>query len=264
MDPQRSRSPLKSRPLRLPGQSVQDALDALVFDQLVPYFLLVIFLSLTAGLEWLGALRQTPRQPWLWTAMAVLAAIVCAWQFARIQRRAAQLRLGRDGERAIGQFLEELREDGARVFHDVLGEGFNLDHVVLSPKGFLVIETKTYMKPRRGDATVTLTDHSIRVGPFRPDRDPIVQAQAGARWLSELLEQSTGKRFPVRSAIVFPGWWVEPMSQAWKQSDLPWVLEPKALPAFMGALPMSFEDADVKLASFHLSRYIRSRISAPA
>ena len=144
------------------------------------------------------------------------------------------------------------------MFHDVPGEQFNLDHVVLSSRGFFVIETKTYTKPKRGEARVSLAGKSILVGSFKLARDPVVQAQAGARWLSELLENSTGKRFPVRSAIVFPGWWVERMSEAWKRSDLPWVLEPKALPAFIASLPTRFEDADVKLASFHLSRYIRA------
>jgi hypothetical protein len=75
--------------------------------------------------------------------MTVFAAIGCGWQFMRQRRQLAKLRLGRDGERVVGQFLEDLREDWARVFHDVPGDRFNLDHVVLSLNGFFVIETKT-------------------------------------------------------------------------------------------------------------------------
>jgi hypothetical protein len=43
--------------------------------------------------------------------------------------------------------LEGLREGGASVFHDVPGEGFNLDHAVIARSGILVIDTKTCSKP---------------------------------------------------------------------------------------------------------------------
>ena len=47
----------------------------------------------------------------------------------------------------MGQLLENLRADGARVFHDLVGEGLNIDHVVVSPHGIFVLETKTWSKP---------------------------------------------------------------------------------------------------------------------
>lgn len=37
-----------------------------------------------------------------------------------------------------------------------------------------------------------------------------------------------------------------------------WVLEPKALRAFLSKEPVRLSSEDVKLASFHLSRFIRS------
>jgi hypothetical protein len=61
MESQESRSPLKGKPLRLPGQSVQEALDDLLFDKLLPYFLFVMFLALLTGMEWLAVLRHSPR-----------------------------------------------------------------------------------------------------------------------------------------------------------------------------------------------------------
>jgi hypothetical protein len=43
------------------------------------------------------------------------------------------LRLAAEDEKAVGQFLEGLRERGYRVFHDVVGDGFNVDHVRIGP-----------------------------------------------------------------------------------------------------------------------------------
>jgi hypothetical protein len=202
-EPSASRSPLKSKPLRLPGQSVQEALDDEVWDRFFPYLLAALFFSWAAAVEWLAVWRHFPRQPWLYTSLAALAIVACGWQFRRMRRRTAALKLGRDGERAVGQFLERLREQGAHVFHDIPAENFNLDHVVLSPRGVFVIETKTRSKPVGRDARVTLTQDSLRIGGFAPDRDPVRQVEAGARWLAELLEESTGKRFAVRGVVLF-------------------------------------------------------------
>lgn len=55
--------------------------------------------------------------------------------------------------------------------------------------------------------------------------------------------------------IAFPGWFVEQPAQ--RLTDI-WVLEPKALPAFLEQEPLRLAPPDVKLAGFHLSRFIRS------
>jgi hypothetical protein len=159
----------------------------------------------------------------------------------------------------VGELLEQLRERGAQLFHDVPGDHFNLDHVLLCRRGIFVVETKTRSKPERGDARVTMTEDAVVVGGLRPDRHPLVQVQAGARWLGELLERSTGQRWPVQAVVLFPGWFVEPMTGRWKGAGLPWVLAPKALPAFIEHEPLRIDDRDVKLAAAQLSQYVRQR-----
>jgi len=79
--------------------------------------------------------------------------------------------------------------------------------------------------------------------------------RAASDWLRRTLEESTGKRLPVRGVVVFPGWFVEPMS-AEAKNDI-WVLEPKSLPAFIEQEPRRLSDSDVALAAFHFGRYVR-------
>jgi len=43
-----------------------------------------------------------------------------------------------------------------------------------------------------------------------------------------------------------------------------WVLEPKALPSFIEQEPKTIPPADVALAAFHLSRYVRSEAEKAA
>jgi hypothetical protein len=65
-----------------------------------------------------------------------------------------------------------------------------------------------------------------------------------------------GGRRTVNVRAAFPGW-VEPMDAQWKRdSGKSWVLEPKALAAFIENEPETIAESDVALAAYHLSRYV--------
>jgi hypothetical protein len=248
-----SKSPLKAKPLRLPGESVDKEIDHWTNDALLGPFFGAGCFCIVAFYEWYGFLTHSPRRPILFTAVAAIALAYACWRFFVIRKKVRHLRQGRDGERAVGQFLERLREDGAQVFHDIPGDGFNLDHVVISTHGIYAIETKTLSKPWP-KAKVVVDGDSLTVAGHAPDRNPIKQVTSAARWLEKTLQGSTGKRFFVRGVVVFPGWFVEQRGP----SGEVWVLEPKALPAFINNAPAMISASDVAFAAFHLSRYVRS------
>jgi hypothetical protein len=250
------RSPLKDKPLRNPGQSVREQRVALAIDKLLPPFSAFLLLFGFAMLEWWRYFVPAAPQPWIATTMAAVAAV---YAFVRIRRywpRIQTLRLAEDGEKAVGQYLESLRKSGYQVFHDVVGEDFNVDHVIIGPAGVFTIETKTWNKPRRDNPKITFDGETLLVGGLEPDRNPVIQAKAQASWLQRLLAESTGKTLPVRPVVLFPGWFIEDSRASRK--DL-WVLEPKALPAFLAQEKAQVAPEDVKLAAFHLSRFIREQ-----
>jgi hypothetical protein len=249
------RSPIKDNPLRLPGQSLVEAREKLLDDKLETWVLAAGSLIVVAGLEWYQHLAGLPPQPWLYTAIALLMTAIAAWRVWRHWPQLKALKLGIEGERVVGQFLERLRAQGYDVFHDVLADGYNIDHVLIGPAGVFTVETKTWTKPRHGDATIRFDGQTLLAGGHTPDRDLVRQARGQVVWLQRMLQESTGRKLPVRPVIVFPGWFVEPGSH---RDDL-WLLEPKALPAFIAREPARMSPEDVKMASFHLSRYIRVR-----
>lgn len=134
------------------------------------------------------------------------------------------------------------------------GDSFNLDHVVLSSGGVFVIETKTYTKPIKGSPSVTFDRRTLLVNGFESERSPVNQVQGNARWLGDILHASTGKEFPVRPVVLFPGWFVEPFP---KGSSV-WVLNPQALPSFIEHEPIRIKESDLHMAAFHLARYMRA------
>jgi Nuclease-related domain len=252
-------SPLKAKPLRNPGDSLDREIESWVGDTVMSYYVVAALLTFLACTEWLGYLSSSPRHPILYSVAAGIALATFGVRFTMIRARVQRLKLGRDGERCVGQFLERLRESEALIFHDVPAEGFNLDHVVISPHGIFVIETKTHSKPY-SDARVTVEGDQLRVAGRQLDRDPMVQVASAARWLEKLLTESTGRSFKVRPVVVFPGWYVE---QPDPRGHI-WVLEPKMLPALIDRETLRLAMSDVRLAAFHLSRYIRTEVDKAA
>jgi hypothetical protein len=250
-----TRSPIKDKPLRLPGQSLQEERDKLYEDKIEQPALFVALLFVIMVLEWWRSYSGLKPSPGLFTLLFVLALGFFGWRVWRLRPRFRALRQGLEGERVVGQFLERLREQGYQVFHDLIGEGFNVDHVAVGPAGVFTIETKTWSKPARGEPLLEFDGERLVAAGYEPERDPIVQAKAQASWLQRLVEETAGRRVTVRPVVVFPGWFVKQSKGSTREV---WVLEPKALPGFLAHEAVDLPSDDVKLISFHLSRFIRA------
>jgi hypothetical protein len=250
-----TKSPIKEPLLRLPGQSIDEQINHLLNEKQLNYVLLAFGFFLLALIGWIQSFNNSRLNPWLMSITAVPVVAYCAFRFWQTMKEIKRLRLGRDGERAVAEQLDILKGQGAIVFHDLIGNGFNLDHVVLSSQGVFVVETKTYSKPIKGSPSVTFDGKTLLVNGFEPERNPVTQVQSNARWLGEMLQSSTGKKYPVRPVVLFPGWFVEPFP---KGSSV-WVLIPKALPSFIEHEPNRISESDLHMAAYHLARYIRAR-----
>jgi Nuclease-related domain len=248
-----TRSPIKARPLRNPGQYLGEEIKRLQNEDIGSYIMIGMVFAFLAAFEWIRVFLKWPPQPWLFTAMAVLICCFAVIKIKQIRGRVRILRQAEEGEKAVGQYLESFREKGYKVLHDIVAGKFNLDHVLIGPSGVYVIETKTISKPAKGQVVVEYDGEKVTVNGHTPDRDPVMQARALSRWLEELIRESTGKAFKVRPVVVYPGWYV---------SDQPkgvevWVLNPKALPAFLEHEHSTMSPEDVHLVCYHLSRYVR-------
>jgi len=249
----KSRPPLKSPPLRVPGQSLEAAIHRIVNTVTALWILFPLLLWAIAAMEWWARANNIGRNPWLFIAAAVIATAIGGRRIYRARVRIKALKLGLAGERAVGQFLEGLRVGGARILHDIQGDDFNIDHVVISSRGIYCIETKTMTK-RGPDSVVQYDGQRVLVDGRAPDRNPIKQVMAAAKWLSAQIEESTGKSFPVRPVVVYPGWFIESSPEG-RYAPV-WVLEPKALAKWIENETARISDSDVSLISYHLARIV--------
>ncbi len=250
------KSPLKDNPLRNPGESLDREIDSLINDKAVQYIILIVMSVVFAVLEWCKFIFDIKPNPIIYTLLAVIIIPICLVKLVKIAKHVNRLRQGRDGEKAVGQYLESLRETSAKVFHDIPAKGFNIDHVVIAKSGIYVIETKTYSKPDSGQPKVIFDGTSLTFSSGISTNKPLIQVEASSNWLRTLIKETTGKSFATKPVIVFPGWFAEPTSDA-KSSDI-WVLNPKGLPTFIANSKEKMAAEDMSLVAFHLSRYIRS------
>ena len=249
------RSPLKGNPLRNPGQSLDEEIHKTIEDDASPYIMAPIVSIVYTAIEWWRWYKEIPPSPVIWTLLATVITVFSIYKLLGYRKRIVRLRLGRDGEQAVGQYLELLREKGYRVFHDITGDNFNLDHVIVCKHGVYVVETKTYSKRAKGTPKITFTGNEIIVDGFNTGGKIVTQANAQAKWLQTIIKDSTGKTLPVRPVVVFPGWYIE-SKQDHKKNGL-WVLNPKALPTYISNAPTTLTHEDMILISFHISRFIR-------
>jgi hypothetical protein len=248
------RSPIKQAPLRQPGQSLKEGIQEIQFEHAMIYVLIFgISISLLVHI-WIDFLLQIPLgNPFFITILAFVAIAISLWKLSRYKKLLDAFRLGIEGEREVADNLEIMKADGAVIFHDLVGHSFNVDHVVLSRKGVFVIETKT----RRKTPTSKVEYDGVRIliDGRMPKEDFFKQASAEATWISNEIDSGTGRRYHVKSIIVFPGWFVEGSGSS-LQSEI-WVLNPKAMVKIIQHQPDIISDEDVKLVAYFLSRLNR-------
>lgn len=249
------KSPIKEKTLRHPGQSLDERIDKLINEDGILYFMYATAIIGLAGYEWWRFIYKTPPNPLPITLVAIVGLPFCAYKLWKILKEAKHIKLGRDGERAVGQFLESLRADGCIVFHDIIADNFNLDHVIVSKKGIYAIETKTYSKPEKGEAKILFDGEKLSIQGSGTYTQPLIQVNSALEWLKNTILATTGKTFTIKPVILFPGWYVETIEKG-KKSDT-WVLNPKALPVFIKNQSDTISQEDVQMIVYHLCRYVR-------
>jgi len=201
------RSPLKERPLRMPGQSIDEQID----DQRIDIMTYILYPATIIALitsKWIDSITPKSSNPinipsfisWL-IFLGFLT--YCVYRVYKARKTIDRLKMARDGERIVAEELQILIRDGATVINDVLADNFNIDHVVVSKHGIYLIETKTFSKPVKKDAKISFDNERIFADGFLIDRNPIQQAKALAKWLQDLLIQSTGIKFTIRPVVLF-------------------------------------------------------------
>ncbi len=210
--PEVKKSPIKDCLLNYPGKSLTDKVQDEIWDTFM-YSMFLVFvpvISLVIFGAFVRYLDPSVASP-VFIVVALLITGVLCW---RLRRRFQQIRfdrMGLDGERATGEELNQLMKHGYRIYHDMPGDKFNIDHIVIGPAGVFAVETKYRQKVTgngKEGAVVRRENGALRF-PTHVDTASISQARAQAQWLEEVLTKSVGRHVPVQPVVALPGWFIE-------------------------------------------------------
>jgi hypothetical protein len=208
------RTPLKQPPLRNPGESLMKHRDAIIDDKLMPVVAIATTFLVISAYLWLDHFGILPFSLPVFTVIALGMGAYTAWKFRQSLTQIRLLNRGIEAEKAMGQFLEQFRAKEYAIFHDIPvesgGKKFNIDHVLVGPKGIFTIETKSRTKPLKGHCKIAYDGETVSINGHAPDPAPIIQAKGEASWIRDYIASCTAlKSIPVTPIVVFPGWYID-------------------------------------------------------
>ena len=212
----RLRSPFTRDLLGSPGQSLLAKLDATNEDLMV-YLSSVVFVPLTIysihiSASYFKEVSESHFRIWFSVCVGTVYFAFCIYKVIKLLSKRRLIRLGYEGELAVGKELDQLLRDGFYVYHDFPADTFNIDHIVVGAKGVFAVETKAQSKPttknRVEDATVEYDGRTLYF-PKGDDFKTIDQAQRQATWLSNWLGKAIGEPIAARAIVALPGWFVK-------------------------------------------------------
>jgi hypothetical protein len=246
----KKRSVLQVR--RRAGQSIRDEKERLFENRLMPYVFGPAFLWMIFTVEWVRSSSQQPPQPRLWLCLA-LAATGFAWiGYRRLFPQFRNLNRGERGELRVAEILDDLRSSGYRAFHDLVGDGYNIDHVVVGPAGVFAIETKF----RSGYGEIEFRNgEGLFVGRFPDEKDCLKQARSNAAEVNRIIKENCRIDEWVWPVVVFVGDWR--VKDDWRTTDARVFTTDKVVSHIVSQQPR-LTQSEIKLIATHLERSVKS------
>lgn len=247
------RSPLRDNLLRSPGQTIHDILLDKTLDFASDVWSLLFIVVLGLYFPFLTGWGFPTVVVWL------IFGVLIIWILYRLRTRSGEirnLRLGLDGELATAEELSQLMFHGYYVFHDLPGDHFNIDHVVIGPAGVFDIETKTRSKPvGKGKqlAMVIFEDSQLKFPDYQ-ESESIQQAKDQSKWLSEFLRKSVGKAVAVKPVLALPGWLVERR----ERDPSIMVINPKEAVGYVTSNKVVLDDQTIQQIKYQVEQRVRT------
>ena len=233
---------------RLAGQSLRDEKQRLLDDRLIPFYLATASLWILWAYDSVRAATHAPPQPKTLLALAIVATGLSIIVFRRLFGDFRRLNRGEAGELKVAEALDDLRAEGYRVIHDIVRDGFNIDHVVVGPAGVFAIETKF----KSGHGQIEFRNgQGLFVGGFPDENDCLKQARGNAREINRLILDHCGRYEWVFPLVVFVGAWQ--VKDDWRTTDAR-VFTPEALLPYLADQQPRLKRSEIALIASHLER----------
>lgn len=235
------------------GESLQKKIDADLETYWGIWAFFTAFLILAATF-WYFYLTNSPITFVACTLYSIVALVIFIFGFRKsrkLLRHIRNCRKGMEGERLVGEILNKLGSDSTRVFHDICGENFNVDHLIISTKGIFTIETKHYDRSR--GFKFLFQDGKVFFN-GRRCMTLLNQMDGEASFIQEKLEELCGRQYPVRKVAVIIGAFIEnPQSDFSKY----WILNENSFPKFFENTKETLSIEEVRSIASQVTEWLK-------
>ena len=250
-----NQAPFKDLPRRPAGETLRiklASLDDQGLDELLG--LLLVPLMLVLGIIFLHPADAV--MPIMFLLASALSSVIFGNRLSRILKERANYQLGYDGEWFVGEELSRLIAAGFEIYHDVPFDGFNMDHVVVGPRGVFVVETKARRKPvnlaGKKEFRVVF-DGKLLQWPWGSDGHGVDQAKNNAQTLAAWLSSAVGENIWVMPILTLPGWMVDRTAPS---KDIG-VLNPKEIKSFCSSFQGTLSGTQITRVCHQLDQKCR-------
>ncbi|MCA9041898.1 MAG: NERD domain-containing protein [Planctomycetaceae bacterium] len=203
--------------LRTPGHSLRERYDDLEIDFFAAtnMMLLMPLLAYSAHISqsYWAHLSESSVRTIVSVVVVIVISTILGWHATKTRKEQNICKLGWEGELKTAEELNQLMLDGCRVYHDLIYQYGNIDHILVCSTGVYTINTKTWSKLKTGlnraKVAVDRPNQVFRFSQGRTREIPVQALQMEAKWLANNLSNSTGKTVRIIPILALPGWFID-------------------------------------------------------
>ena len=235
------------------GESLQKKIDAdyETFYGILSLFLGFFILTIYVWLFYFGVFELNLTFAIILTIVTVGIFIYGFRKSRRLIKHMRNCYKGMEGERLVGEMLNMMSNDSVRVFHDVCGDCFNVDHLIISTRGIFTIETKHYDR-KKGYKFLYQDGKLLFNG--RQCKTILNQMDGEASFISEKLESLCGRVYPIQKVAVIIGAYIENPTRDFSKY---WILNESGFPKFFEKTKESLSIDEVRSIANQVTEWLK-------
>ena len=237
---------------RVQGESLQEKIRDNEF-KVMEQVMLPAFYAAFAVLAWLLYITSYQMNFPAAVLMSVIAVVLIIRGYFKVKKTRWVLkryRKGLEGERLVGETLNRLSNESTFVFHDIPGNRFNVDHIIVSTRGIFVIETKHFNREicSKFFYDGLMIYRVMKDGRKFPCPKLLPQIDGEARFIEQEIEHRTDMKLPVIKVAILIGSYIDG-TENFKDY---WLLNESSFVTAFCQQKECLDDSVVKLVATHI------------
>ena len=242
---------------RVQGESLQEKIRDYEF-KITEQFMLPVFFSAMTLFLWFVYLFSLPINLYSVIGFSIITVVFIIRAYFKVKQTRwilKRYRKGLEGEWLVGETLNQLSNESTFVFHDIPGERFNVDHIIVSTRGIFVIETKHFNRELCHEFFYDglMIYRILKNGRKFPCPKLLPQIDGEARFIQQEIERRTEIKLPVIKVAILIGAYIT-SSENFKDY---WLLNETAFVKVFNQQKEMFDDSVAKLVASHIREMVK-------